>query len=599
MAFEIYGIRVPDALMEGGKPNMASLELMMAFTPRLWKASGFLGRYQHIRNAIDLIWNEPRRRYASERKLAYDERKNDVFIWNDWSETMMQTFCEGHWSTAIWSGNSSYKTTCAAMYALCAFFASPTDTIIVLTTTTLPGLRKRIWKEVLKFHRMSRSGIGEVNASDFAIRFQKGSDESGLFGIATGQDEGDIQKAVDKIIGFHAKHTMAVVDEAQATNQAIVKGCLSLEAGAETFQLILPGNPDSELDTLGQMSEPIGGYQSITLEDDRWETKQGVCICFDCYDCPRVKEGDEFYPGMLMRRDIDSAARQYGEDSPEFWRTRRGRIAPQGVTKTVLSPAIINKFRAKEKAIWVSGFTMGAGLDPAFEGGDKCMLRFLKSGAMFDPLNPDAEPKVGIELGELVQIKVSATSQEPIHYQIVRQVKELCEQHDPPVASENFGLDSTGEGGGLASIFQREWSPAITLVEFGGRASDLPVSEFNPKPCHQEYLYKVTELWFTFKVMVQNGLIRGLDTETAIGFCQRIYEMRGNLKMIESKKEMKKRTRKSPDNEDATVVGVQVFRKDVGSGNGIMAAPSDDSWQRFRERQRALLDEEHSYLIEV
>lgn len=586
-----YGVTFPDP--EAGTDPSASIELRMAFDPRLHKAPGFLGKFAHLKNAIDLIWNVPRRQYAEERKLPYDERKHDVFIWNEWTINMMETFCEAHWSTAIWSGNSSYKTTCCAMYALCSFFASPTDTIVVLTTTTLPGLRKRIWKEVLKFHRASRAGIGQVNASDFAIRLNKGSDESGIFGIATGQDEGDIGKAVDKIIGFHAKHTMAVVDEAQATNQAIVKGCLSLEAGAESFQLILPGNPDSELDTLGQMSEPVGGYESITLEDDRWETKQGVCIAFDCYDCPRVKEGDEFYPGMLTRRDIDSAIKQYGEDSPEFWRTRRGRIAPQGISKIVLTPAIINKFRAKEKAIWVSDYVMGAGLDPAFEGGDRCMLRFGKCGQMTDS-------NTGIELNELVQIKLSATSTVPLHYQIVEQVKMYCEQHDPPVRPENFGLDSTGEGGGLASIFQREWSSAITLVEFGGRASDLPVSEFNEKPSHQEYVNRVTELWYTFRTMVQNGLIRGLDAETAFEFCRRIYENRGNLKMLETKAKMKLRTRRSPDLADSTVVLVEMFRQTQHLGStGEKETQTDDAWQKFRRQQAELLDEEHAYLVEI
>lgn len=587
MGFKRYGAVFADP--EAGTDPSASIELAMAFTPSLAKASGFLGKYQHLRNAIDLIWNVPRRLHAQERRLVYDERKHDVLIWNDWSERMIDAFCENHWGTTVWSGNASWKTTCAAIYGESGFFASPLDTIVVLTTTTLPGLRKRIWKEIVKFHRFSRSGIGHINASDFAIRFQKGSDESGIFGIATGQDEGDIQKAVDKIIGFHAKHVIAIVDEMQATNEAIVTACLSLEAGAETFQLIGLGNPDSELDTLGQMSEPIGGYHTITPDDDRWETKRGICIRFDGLECPRVKEGEEFYPGMLTQRDIDSAIKQYGEDSPEFWRTRRGFIAPQGVTKTVLSPSIIAKFGAKEKAVWVSGYTMGAGLDPAFEGGDKCMLRFAKCGEMIDG-------KIGIELCELVQIKTEASSKEPIHYQIARQVKDLCEQHDPPVAPENFALDSTGEGGGLASILQREWSPAIMLVEFGGRASDLPVSEHNQKPCHQEYLYMVTELWYFLRTLVQNGQIRGLDNETALQFCQRIYVMRGNLKMLESKADMKLRTRKSPDEADATVVVTRMFRltKNLGGSTGTVAR-EDDAWSKFVRANRV----EQDYLVEV
>lgn len=588
MGFKRYGAVFADP--EAGTDPSASIELQMCFNPTLAKASGFLGRYQHLHNAIELIWNEPRRRAYEARGIkGYEPRKHDAFIFNDWSILMLETFCEKLWCTCVWGPNASWKTTCMAVFFLCAWYASPHNTIVVLTTTSLPGLRKRVWKEILKFHRLANPGFGHVNTSDFAIRFQKGSDESGIFGFATGQDEGDIQKAVDKIIGFHNTYAYAGLDEGQATNYAIVTACLSVEAGSENFQLIIPGNPDSELDTLGRMSEPVGGYHTITPELDRWETKQGVCIHLDGLESPRVIEGDEYYPGLLRQKDIDSAIQQYGEDSPEFWRTRRGFIAPQGVTKTVLSPSIIAKFNAKEKAVWVSGYTMGAGLDPAFEGGDKCMLRFAKCGEMIDG-------KIGIELCELVQIKTEASSKEPIHFQIARQVKDLCEQHDPPVAPENFSLDSTGEGGGLASILQREWSPAIMLVEFGGRASDLPVSEHNQKPCHQEYLYMVTELWYFMRTLVQNGQIRGLDNETALQFCQRIYVMRGNLKMLESKADMKLRTRKSPDEADATVVVTRMFRltKNLGGSRGTVAK-EDDAWTRFVRANRV----EQDYLAEV
>lgn len=590
--FSCYGVDFPDP--EPGRNPMPGIELRMAFTKELQKASGFQGRYRHLRNAIDLIWNEPRRQNAIARRLEYDVRKNDAYFWNEWSELMIEGFSEWHWATTVTGPNASSKTTSAAVYGNCGWFASPTDTIVVLTSTSLPGLRKRIWKEILRYYRWANPGFGEVNASDFAIRFQKGSDEAGIFGVATGQDEGDIQKAVDKIIGFHAKHVIAIVDEMQATNEAIVKACSSLEAGADRFQLIGLGNADSELDPHGQMSEPKNGFDSISVESERWETKRGICIHLDGLESPRVKEGDDFYPGLLTKRDNENEAKAYGEDSPEFWRTRRGFWAPQGVTKTVLSPSIINKFHAKDKAIWVSGFTMGAGLDPAFEGGDRCMLRFGKCGEMTDG-------KVGIELGKLVQIKVSATSQQPIEYQILEQVRLLCEQHDPPVAPENFATDCTGTGRGLASIFQREWSPAIHLTDFNGRASDDPVSEHDPKPSSQEYLYKVTELWYQARTMVQNGIIRGLDTETAIEFCQRIYSMRGNLKMVESKSDMKKRTRKSPDLADATVVLLDMFRRtqNLGGSGAIGSEQTDDRWEKFRKEQAALLDAENAYLIEV
>jgi hypothetical protein len=609
MPLELYG-QDPKQL---GQIRQAEIELLLAFKktfhhPESEAAKKWLGRYQHLRNAVDLLWNEPRRRNAIARNLDYDVRKHDAFIWNDWSELMMEAFCEWHWATTITGPNASWKTTSAAVYGNSAWFASPTDTIIVITSTSLPGLRKRIWKEILRFYRWAQPGFGHVNASEFAIRFQKGSDEAGIFGVATGQDEGDIQKAVDKIIGFHAKNVIAIVDEMQATNQAIVKACSSLEAGADRFQFIGLGNADSELDPHGQMSEPVNGFDSITPEMERWETKRGVCIHLDGLESPRVKDGDEYYPGLLRQQDIDNEAKAYGEDSPEFWRTRRGFWAPQGVTKTVWSPTMIKKFRAREKAVWSSGSKIGAGLDPAFEGGDRCILRFAKCGEFSGTVPEDspgeytpleAKPKtglVGIELGEIVQIKVSAKSEQPLHYQIVEQVKQACEQRG--VGPELFALDSSGEGGGLASIFQREWSPAITLIEFGGRASEMRVSEHNPKPSSQEYVNRVTELWYQSRVMLQNGQIRGLDQETALEFCQRLYDNRGNMKIVETKAEMKKRTKRSPDLADAAVVVIEMFRqKESLTLAGGKTQSIDDSWRKF-VRKNSTFDTE-AYLTEA
>lgn len=569
---------------------MPAIELRMAFDKRLQTRPDFYGRFYHLKRGIDLIWNEPRRRYMEENRVAYDPRKNDTFIWNDWSEEMMELFCEWRKETSIGSGNASWKTTCAGLYCLAAYTASPGNTIVVMTTTTLPGLRKRIWKEVLKFHRLGNTGIGYEHPSDYAIRTTKGSDESGIFGVATGQDEGEIQKAVDKIIGFHQTNVIVVLDEGQATNEAILKACLSLEAGTEHFQLIVLGNPDNEMDTLGQVWEPENGYESITVETGRWETKRGgIALHLDCYDCPRVKEGSEYYPGMLTQSDIDSAKKQYGEDSPEFWRTRRGFIAPQGITKTVLTPALIAKFHAREKAIWKSGFVSAAGLDPSYEGTDRCMLRFAHCGEMLND-------KIGVELRELVQIKVDATSKEPLHYQIVRQARALCESHDPPVPPERFGLDSTGEGGGLASIAQREWSPAIQLVEFGGRSSDDPVSEHNPKPASQEWLYKVTELWYRFKEILIDDRIRGLDWDTAKQFCQRFYIMRGNLKQLETKRDMKVRSKKSPDEADASVVVTEVLRRTMNL-TSIPVVQGDSAWRRFQKKND--INSEDAYLVEA
>ncbi len=93
----------------------------------------------------------------------------------------------------------------------------------------------------------------------------------------------------------------------------------------------------------------------------------------------------------------------------------------------------------------------------------------------------------------------------------------------------------------------------------------------------------VTELWFGFRQPLQSHQVRGLDQETAIEFCQRRYEMRGNLRMVEPKTEMKKRTKRSPDLADAAVVLAELFRQ-----RGGLSAPQTTGAQRAQEQWQDL-----------
>jgi hypothetical protein len=459
---ERYGKGFPDGTDQG------SIELY-AFSHDLE-----LGRYLHLRNAIETIWNAVH---------------PQTFIWNDCSELLISTFCEHKWVT-VTGPAASWKTTCAAMYVVSSWYAEPKDTVVICTSSTLDGLRRRIWKEISRFYRLIPA-FGNVVRSRNCIQYEKGLDDGGIFGLAT--DKGEIDKAIGKIIGFHAPNVIVVVDEMPYTPEAIVEACVNLQSGAKRFQFIGLGNAFDPLDPHGRMCEPKNGWDSVSVESESWETKRGVCIHQDGLKSPNVKAGKTIYPGMLNQFDIDTTMEMYGMDSPQFWQQRRGFWSPEGVQKTVLTMPMIVRSRATDKAVFDLNFQLGAALDPAFEGGDRCVLRFGKCG--------DAGPKKVIELSDIVMIQTTAKADDPIHFQIVRKVREECVKRGVP--PHMFALDSTGEGGGLASIFQREWHPEILCVEFGGRPSKHPVSQTNPKRADQEYDRRVTELWFFFRLLTE------------------------------------------------------------------------------------------------
>jgi hypothetical protein len=522
------------------------------------------GRFVHLRNAIDLIWNRP---------------FPESFIWNDWSELLIRSFAEHKWCT-VTGPAASWKTTSAAIYALCSFYADPRNTVVICTSTTLDGLRRRIWKEITRFHRL-RPLYGHMVQSRNAIQYSKGHDDAGVFGLAT--DKGEIDKAIGKIIGFHAKKMLVFVDEMPYTPEAIVEACVNLESGSTRFEFKGLGNADDHLDPHGRMCEPAAGWESIDVESESWETRRGVCVHLDGLRSPNVLDKTKSYPGLLNQSDIDTTATVYSVDSPQFWQMRRGFWAPEGLLKTVLSMPMIIRSEAFGSASFDQSSVAVAGLDPAFEGEDRCVLRFGRVG--------DVEGKKTLLLGETLFLRTKIATDDPIHYQIVRQAQAECERRE--VAPYYFALDSTGEGGGLASIFQQEWSREILCVEFGGQASKNPVSATNSKAANQEYDRAVTELWFFFRLLLLNGQIKGLDQQSATEFCRRWWSMRGSLIALETKAKMKDRTRRSPDLADAVVVTARCAAARCGLSPRSVShtqKTTDSPWKRFLEKRKIAVE---------
>src|SRR5207237_1394111 len=153
-------------------------ELQIAFdvrpatTASLHTSSGFLGAFTHLQRAIDLIWN----RY-----------EKPLLIWNDWSELMIRELLENG-ETVIAGPSASWKSTCLAIYAVCFWMADPLNSKAIISSTTLGGLRERIWKDVLHFYRTSQCGFGNVIQHPTPkIQTIKGDDSTGIHGVAVEQ----------------------------------------------------------------------------------------------------------------------------------------------------------------------------------------------------------------------------------------------------------------------------------------------------------------------------------------------------------------------------------------------------------------------------
>lgn len=508
-------------------------------------SQNYRGRFWYRRQAILRLWNR------------------EDLVWHNWIERMLKSWCDYNW--IVWTGPaSSGKSMAASAFALEYWLEDPTHTSVIMASTTKSALARRLWFYVQDLHSKipPEAGFkGEAIYSEYMIRWRAGDKKNGIFGVAV--EEGPIEEALHNLIGFHNRRVALMVDEAPGVREALFGACDNLSKNPE-FKCVMMGNAESREDPHGRFSEPIYGWPSVDPETDtEWETTgamaqgNGVCCFFDGRKSPAITEpdGQQRFPFLINQLQINSALNYYKTaDDPRFWSQSIGFWPPITLKRTVLDERIVLNNSVKDPAIWYTSFKWCAALDPSYEGGDRKVFQPFRLGQ----LGGDDHNRWLIEFAKPVELKISIKEEREIHYQIVQQCIDLCEMLEIPPT--RFALGSSGEGGGLLSIFRREWG-AVVGVEEAGTVSDRPVSRSNPRLCSDEYDRVVTELWFAVREFCIHGCIRGMPDEALREFYTRRWQIQNHKVRLETKEELKKHFKRSPDYGDAVAFCVELARR--------------------------------------
>lgn len=557
---------------------------------------GNVPRWEQRKEIIKAFWNcsEP------------GDKPGADFAWHRWNERRLRGFCTHRWNT--WAGpGGSGKTSDAAMLGLEWWLEAPFESAVIACSTTKEMLRKRVWAQFAHFHNKlyERFGakakkenvFGELIDSETKIRWRAGDDKNCIFGIAV--DDGPVDDAINNLIGIHTTRVLLILDEMQGVRPPIVspKVLGNLAKNPEAYFLGM-GNPEHLNDPLGLHSEPLSGWGSVTLgETEEWETRggplkgNGLCQAFNGTRSPADDSPEERLrlPWLINREWVEAHLVSIGNNpqDPSYLSQAIGIWPMSGLESTVLSDQVIVTFKCKEKAVWTEKFTKFAALDAAFTtDGDKCILQFGKRGLT----EIDGKRRWMIEFTEWIVVPIVADSSVPVDYQIVAFCKKQCE--DRGIPPEEFATDSTGVGGGLASIFKREWGN-IHAVDFRGKPTDRPVSDTNPKLAYEEYDTRASELNFSVRQFAVAGSIRGLSPEACSDFCSRRTEYKNKKNRVEPKKEMKKRLGRSPDNGDAVAIGLDLCREKGAEPSGAAVASNPESFRQAIREAQAQFNEEN------
>ncbi len=339
--------------------------------------------------------------------------------------------------------------------------------------------------------------------------------------------------------------------------------------GKENFQGILTGNPGDLEDPLCTAAEPADGWDN--WKDDgktqQWKSKfyGANVLALDGRDTPNNDfpyiNGKPRFPYLIGKKKLDSVKALYGDNDWHWWHQCVGKPQTSVQARRVITRAIVEHNHAYDEPIWQDGNrTKVCSLDAAYGGvgGDRCVI-------MPGEFGKEVGGKTVLAPGkwELVPVSVANNPKQP-EIQIAEFCKDFCESKGIP--PENFFFDGRGT---LAVAMARIWSPEVNVVDFGGPATDRPVSndefiwdgdkEKRLKLCSEHYFNFVTELWFSLHYLIISGQMKNLDREVARESFKRTWDMTRNNKIqVEPKKDMKERTLQSPDLVDCFVEGTMV-----------------------------------------
>lgn len=565
-----YGVKI-------SRPLTACQLEMFCFLHHWPTDRGGIGRYRHFKTFAKMIWPD--------------------LDWNPWLADQIRELCNDE--TAVKEGDTYIKTVAmtgaagagksfsAALFASGWWRCAPDESTVIVCSTQKDMLRKRVWDPISNLHvsavdpRSKKTHqVGRLIDSRTKIVWDDGTrsdDKHGIFGLAVAS--GETLKAVQHIKGIHADRVMVVVDEAEATPEAILETIPNLRKGCREFIIIVLGNSVSRVDPHGTVCAPRDGWPSVSVEDTEWPTKgvprwqipPGVCLHFDGTKSPNVVNRRTIYPYLYSWENHLAAT-----NDPEFqntmgyWQHDRGFWPPEGLADTLFTDAMIEKYNGTGKFEFVSFSTPIAFLDPAF-GGDDCKLLFGKMGDIGRGL-------IGVMITEPITIPIKVNSKDEVDYQVARRTIEECKKRT--VQPMQFGVDAVGTGRGVAAIIAGEWSSSIQRVEGTGAPTDRPASTADGRPAKEVYDRMASELWYSAREILQGSQLCGLYPAAITQLCTRKSGMKGRKYWIEPKDEFKVRLKRSPDDADAVVGICEVARRNGLAFGTPIVRRIDTDWNK-------------------
>ena len=492
---------------------------------------------------------------------------DQIPTWNYWSEERFRAHCEGHSFISYAGGASTGKSLDAAKIACIMWLSDPGNNAVIVASTTLQALSKRIWGYIVRFMHKAKIPIQFTYTKHPSPQmvFDPKDEIHSMSAMAAGV--GTDSESIRNYIGRHPnKKFMLVLDEATDLSPDVLKAVANLEAGEEgKLQVVVIGNSLSKSDLHGALSTPKAGWRTVDWKTHtRWQTtqKNGICLYFSPFNSPAIHETDPEKKALLSKffvtlSQIEEKRAHYGENSPDYFRFILGWWQDNaGSDTTFTSEPFLNNYAITRKALWsgLHPLVKVAGFDPAFStGGDSAILRIGVMGH-------ESNGRVVIDFkGEELcyKLKMMVVHKDDIDIQLADQIIDILLKEN--CFLENVAFDCTGQGRAFASLVRLQ--AAKRGYQFKDPVKIWHSRSSGTKNNQPTMIVKTpTELWDNVKEFVQTGQIAGMDAMALYQFTTRMLVVNPKTKKreLENKQDYKNRMGainpgkgSSPDQADA------------------------------------------------
>jgi hypothetical protein len=488
----------------------------------------------------------------ADKPIEFVEEGLGETLWSKQKEILMSL--RDNKRTAVPSCHGLGKSHLAARAVAWWAMAHPVGTARVVTTATnYRQVRGVLWPHIRRVARR-HDLIGEVFTTEWQINGEIVADGFSAYN----HDETAVQ-------GVHAPHLLVVVDEAGGISPILGNALESLMTGGHTRLLII-GNPpvDNESSWFERVcNSDVYNVIPIATKDTPNFTGEKVGLCKACPSSTAPHELKEHLVDLQWQEDV---IKEFGEDSP-FVEARVHARFPRVTANRVIPFDWVE--RSQDMTPLQTGH-LKLGVDVAADGGDEFAI------AVQDGMNVSLVHKTS------GAANASAVDVAGI---VLQHILEAEKKHKERQIADpvRVKVDVIGVGWGVSSIL-RAWRD-----EQRHRADIVPVNVAERSRDADRFNNQRAEMWWNMRVLLQTDqnnpfpqIKVDLDQKTIAQLTSPIYksDSAGRIQ-IESKKEMKRRGRSSPDRAEAILLALYEPKSFVVPEFNAISLEGTNEWGAF------------------